>query len=136
MKNPKDPAFEDEKVQFLTNVNGDVDSLAVPFEPSVKPIVFTMRSDARLSDPDYLKKFTGEYERATQTVGVRLEGHALVLDQKGQRSVTLVPDRNDGFRLKNQSTVIIRFVTAKDTNTIQLNFETPEGVFTAKRKAN
>jgi CubicO group peptidase (beta-lactamase class C family) len=136
LKNPKDPAFEDEKIQFLTNLNGDVDGVAVPFEPSVKPIVFTMRPDARLSDPEYLKKFTGEYELASQTLGVRLEGSSLVLDQKGQPGTELLPDRNDGFKLKNQNSVIARFVTAPETGAIQLNLERPTGVFSAKRKAN
>ncbi len=51
LKNAKDPAFEDQKVQFLTNVKGYVDSLAVALEPSLKPIVFTMRPDRRLKDP-------------------------------------------------------------------------------------
>ena len=74
LKNPKDPAFEDQKVQFLTNVKGYVDGIAVPFEPSLKPIVFAMRPDARLSDPDYLKRFTGEYELAGQDAERAFEG--------------------------------------------------------------
>ncbi len=95
-----------------------------------------MRPDSRLSDPEYLKKFTGEYEMASQTLGVRLEGNTLVLDQKGQASTELLPDRNDGFKLKNQNSVIARFVTAKDTGAFQLNLERPAGVFSARRKAN
>ena len=83
LKNPKDPAFEDQKVQFLTNVKGYVDGLAVSFEPSLKPIVFTMRPDRRLSDPEYLKRFTGEYDLAGRTLSVRLKGNALVLDSQG-----------------------------------------------------
>ena len=47
-KTPRIPAFEDEKVQFLTNVKGYVDGLAVSFEPRLKPLVFTMRPDVRL----------------------------------------------------------------------------------------
>ena len=89
LKNPKDPAFEDQKVQFLTNVKGYVDGLAVSFEPSLKPIVFTMRPDSRLSDPEYLKRFTGEYELAGRTLSVRLKGSALVLDSQGQATANL-----------------------------------------------
>ena len=84
LKNPKDPALEDMKVQFLTGVKGFVESLSVPFEPRLKPIVFTKRPDAKLSDPEYLKKFTGEYELAGNSVSVRLEGNVLLLDVKGQ----------------------------------------------------
>jgi CubicO group peptidase (beta-lactamase class C family) len=135
LKNPKDPEFEDQKVQFLTNVNGYVDGLSVAFEPSVKPIVFALRPDARLSDPLYLKRFTGEYELAGRTLGVRLKGSVLVLDSQGGVTVTLVPDRDDGFKVKEQSTNSLRFVSEKDQPASALALETPAGVFTAKRKA-
>jgi CubicO group peptidase (beta-lactamase class C family) len=135
LKNPKDPAFEDLKVQFLTNVNGYVDSLAVPFEPSLKPIVFAHRPDARLSDPEYLKRFTGEYELAGRMLSVRLKGNALVLDSQGGATVTLLPDRDDGFKVKEQSNNSLRFVSEKDQPASAIALQTPAGVFTAKRKA-
>jgi CubicO group peptidase (beta-lactamase class C family) len=135
LKNPKDPAFEDEKVQFLTNVQGYVDGIAVPFEPSLKPIVFTMRPDARLSDPEYLKRFEGSYDVAGRTLRVRLKGDTLVVDSEGQRTLTLVPDRDDRFKIKEQSTTSIRFKTGKEPMEIELALETPAGVFAAKRQA-
>ena len=107
LKNPKDPAFEDQKVQFLTNVKGYVDGLAVSFEPSVKPIVFAMRPDRRFSDPDYLKRFTGEYDLAGRSLTVRLNGSALMLDSQGQPSAALIPDRNDAFKVKGQSEQLV-----------------------------
>ncbi|MFI5455301.1 MAG: serine hydrolase [Isosphaerales bacterium] len=42
---------------FQTNLKGYVDAVAVPLEPTVKPIVFTKRPDKKLSDPEYLKRF-------------------------------------------------------------------------------
>jgi CubicO group peptidase (beta-lactamase class C family) len=135
LKNPKDPAFEDQKVQFLTNVRGYVDGLAVSFEPSLKPIVFTMQPDSRLSDPEYLKRFTGQYDLAGQTFDVQLNGSTLVLDSQGQPATTLIPDRNDGFTLKGQSDTSLRFVSEKDQPASAIALETPGGVFTAKRKA-
>jgi CubicO group peptidase (beta-lactamase class C family) len=135
LKNPKDPAFEDEKVQFLTNVQGYVDGIAVPFEPSLKPIVFTMRPDARLSDPEYLKRFEGSYDVAGRTLKVRLKGDTLVVDSEGQRTLTLVPDRDDRFKIKEQSANSIRFKTGKDEADIELTLETAGGVFAAKRQA-
>ena len=114
LKDPKDPAFEDEKVQFHTNVKGYVEGLSVAFEPSVKPIVFTIKPDARLSDPAYLKRFAGEFELAGKTLTVRINGKTLMLDSQGQGTVTLIPDRNDTFRVKEQSQLSIRFVTDKD----------------------
>ena len=68
-------------------------AVAVPLEPSVKPIVFTRRPDRKLSDPEYLKRFEGEYELAGQTATIRLQGHVLIFEQAGGSPVELVPDR-------------------------------------------
>jgi len=135
LKNSKDPAFEDQKVQFQTNVKGYVEGLAVAFEPSVKPIVFTIKPDARLSDPAYLKRFAGDFEMGGRTLSVRINGHTLMLDSQGQGTVTLIPDRNDTFKVKEQSELSIRFITDKDQKVGEITLDTAGGVFTAKRKA-
>jgi CubicO group peptidase (beta-lactamase class C family) len=135
LKNPKDPAFEDEKVQFLTNINGYVDALAVAFEPRLKPIVFSMKPDTKLSDPEYLEKFTGEYTLAVRTLGVHLKGNTLVLDSDGQGPVTLVPDRDQAFKIKEQPGSVIRFKNVDGQPAAELTLENASGVFTAKRKA-
>ncbi len=134
LKNPKDPALEDIKVQFLTGVKGYVEGLSVPFEARIKPIVFSKKPDAKLSDPDYLKKFTGEYELAGNTASVRLEGSGLRLDVQGQSSLSLLPDRDDGFNLKEQSGTSIRFVTDAGGKVSEMALSTAAGVFSAKRK--
>jgi len=134
LKNPKDPAFEDQKVQFLTNVKGYVDGLAVTMEPRLKPIVFSKRPAARLSDAAYLKQFVGAYELAGRTVSIRLNGNALVLDTPGQGSVTLIPDQDDSFKVKEQSELSIRFLPAEDPSGGAMLLATSDGVLTAKRK--
>src|SRR5205814_3866443 len=79
-----DPALADLnlKLQFQTNLKGDVDAVAVPLEPSVKPVLFTKRPDKKLSDPEYLERFAGDYELAGETVTIRLQGHILMFEQK------------------------------------------------------
>jgi hypothetical protein len=133
-KNAKDPAFEEMKVQFLTGVKGFVEGLSVPFEARIKPIVFSKSADPRLSDPEYLNAFTGEYELAGNPVIVRLKGSALVLDFRNQPSVTLVPDRDDGFSFKEQPETSIRFNRGSDQKISEMALSTAAGVFTAKRK--
>jgi CubicO group peptidase (beta-lactamase class C family) len=134
LKNPKDPAFEDQKVHFLTNVKGYVDGLAVAFEPRLKPLVFTMRPPAKLSDPAFLKLLIGQYDLAGRTVSVRLSGNTLMLDIPGQGAITLIPDRGDSFRVKEQSELSIRFVADKDQEASALLLASPGGVLSAKRK--
>ncbi len=133
-KNPKDPALEDMKVQFLTGVNGFVEGLSVPFETRIKPIVFAMLPDEKLSDPEYLKNFTGEYELAGNGIKVRLRGTGLVLDFHNQPSVTLLPDRDDGFNFKEQPETSIRFKRGSDQTISEMEMSTSAGVFTVKRK--
>jgi CubicO group peptidase (beta-lactamase class C family) len=134
LKNPKDPAFEDQKLHFLTNVKGFVDSLAVTMEPRLAPIVFAKRPAARLSDVAFLKRFVGAYELSATAVSVRLNGNSLVLDTPGQPSVTLIPDQDDSFKVKQQSGLSIRFVAGADSMADAMMLDTPGGVYTAKRK--
>jgi CubicO group peptidase (beta-lactamase class C family) len=134
LKNPKDPAFEDIKVQFLTGLRGHVEGLSVPFEARIKPIVFSKKPDAKLSDPEYLKKFTGEYELAGNTISVRLKGNALMIDRQGQASATLLPEEDDGFVLREQIGTSIRFVTDADGKISEMALSTAAGVFSVKRK--
>jgi len=118
----------------LTNVKGQVDGLAATMEPRLKPIVFSKRPAARLSNADFLKQYVGAYELAGETVNVRLNGNSLVLDTPGQGSVTLVPDQDDSFKVKEQSELSIRFVAAEDPSGGAMMLDTSGGVFTAKRK--
>jgi CubicO group peptidase (beta-lactamase class C family) len=134
LKNPKDPAFENQKLQFLTNMKGSVDGLAVTMEPRLKPIFFSKQPAAKLSDAAFLKRFVGAYELSATTVNIRLSGNSLVLDTPGQPSVTLLPDQDDSFKVKQQSELSIRFVAGKDPSGDAMVLETPGAVFTAKRK--
>ncbi len=134
LKNPKDPALEDMKVQFQTGLSGYVDGLSVAFEARIKPIVFSKKPDSKLSDPDYLKKFTGDYELAGNSVSVRLKGNTLMIDRQSQGSASLLPDRDDGFILKEQPGTSIRFVTDSGGKITEMTLSTAAGVFTARRK--
>jgi CubicO group peptidase (beta-lactamase class C family) len=135
-KADNDPALADLnlKLQFQTNLKGYVDAVAVPLEPSVKPIGFTKLPDKKLSDPEYLKRFEGEYELAGQPVTVRLQGHVLFFEQKGAPPMELTPDRDDEFNLKRLSGLSVRFITDAKGKVNELAFSTPDGVFSAQRK--
>ncbi len=122
------------KFQFQTNVKGYVNAVAVPLEPSVKPIVFLKRPEKKLSDPAYLARFEGEYELAGRPVTVHLQGHTLFFEQQGARPMELVPDRDDEFNLKRAAGLSIRFVTDARGKVDEMALSTPDGVFAARRK--
>jgi hypothetical protein len=106
----------------------------VPLEPKVKPIVFTKRPDQKLSDPEYLKRFAGEYEYAGQTMTIRLQGHVLMFEQKGARPLEMVPDHADLFNLKQVARLHLRFVTNTQGKVVELALIYPDEVNLAKRK--
>src|SRR5262249_29624867 len=135
-KATNDPALVDLnwKLQFQTNLKGYVDGVLVPLEPSVKPIFFTKSPDKKLSDPEYLKRFTGQYELAGEPVTIQLQGHVLMFEQKGARSIELVPDRDDEFNFKRRGGLSVRFVTDRQGKVVEMALSTPGGVFSAKRK--
>ncbi len=135
-KADNDPALADInwKLQFRTDVQGYVDAVLAPLEPAVKPIVFTRRPDAKLLDPEYLRRFEGRYELAGQTASVRLKGRVLTLQQGDAPAVELVPDRDDGFTIKRETGASLRFTTDPHGRVTGLALSTDDGVFTAPRK--
>jgi CubicO group peptidase (beta-lactamase class C family) len=135
LENPQDRTFENLRIQFLSNLKGDVDRVAVPLEPAVSEIIFTKLPDSRLSDPSYLTRFTGVYELAGQEVTVAVQGKALTLTVPGQPLYELSADRNDEFNLKGVNGFSVRFATdAQGAMTAYLN--QPNGVFELKRKGS
>lgn len=133
LENPDDHTFENLRIQFLTNLKGDVDRVAVPLEPAVDEIVFHRRPDARLSDPSYLAKFLGVYLLATTEITVGLQGKTLTLSVPGQPMYELVPDRGDEFDLKGISGFSVRF-SADEKGEMTAYLNQPDAVYELHRK--
>lgn len=133
LENPKDHTFEDHKIRFLTNMKGDVDAIATPFEALVDEMIFDRKPDSRMSDPKYLERFVGEYELPGQSMTITLKGDALMLSVLGQPPYDLVPDRDDEFNLKGLASFSVKFLEDDEGNQIA-RFNQPNGVFDAKRK--
>lgn len=129
-----DHSFEDQRVMFLTNMDGDVAALQSPMEPAVRDIVFARKPDARLKDPAYLARFAGAYELGPNAVTITLQGNALTMEVAGRPQPDLVPDRNDRFFLKGASGVSLVFETDAKGNVTGFRLVQPDGVYTAKRK--
>ena len=53
--------FENRTVQFATGVEGDIESLAVPLEPQVAPIMFRRLPPSEMATRAFLKPLTGVY---------------------------------------------------------------------------
>jgi CubicO group peptidase (beta-lactamase class C family) len=108
---PFDP-FAKLKVAFFADANGDISSLALPLETSVKDIVFTRLPDKQLSERSFIEAFVGEYEipGSPTPLTVSLRGdHTLVASNPGSADLELLPKRGTTFDIKDQSGVNIEF---------------------------
>ncbi|HVP91173.1 MAG TPA: serine hydrolase, partial [Terriglobales bacterium] len=128
-----DPTFQDMKLTFRTDVNGNVASVAAPFEPTLDEIVFTKKPEARLSDSEYLKKVSGKYELQGQTVTVGVKGDGLTITVPGQPAYDLVPQLGGEYALKQVKIITLKFIEGAQGRVTGIELYQPNGVFEAKR---
>ena len=128
----------DTKLQFLTNLDGEVDSVAIAMESAVKPIVFLRQPDANFKDAKFLQKFAGEYLLGATTITVTLRAdNVLTMATPGQPTRELVGIRGNKFSVKTSNGTSIEFIadkTSKAGNITQAAFYQPRGNAVATRK--
>jgi len=127
-----DPTFENMKYNFRTNLRGDIDAVAAPFEPNVDPIVFARQPDRELLDPAFLTRLTGRYY-LTDTTRVTLKGNALVVQTGNGAPIELVPYRRTEFTFKGLAGTSVEFVLDAQRRPVTLRVKQPNGVFESKR---
>lgn len=131
--NEKDPILEDTQLLFRTNLSGEVDSIEIVLDPSVKPIIFQKKASEKMRDAAYLAKFIGDYELGPQVISVSIKGTTLFVTVPGQPSYELIPTKDDGFKLKELNGFSIDFKSTDGAVTEAVLIQ-PNGLFTAKRK--
>ncbi len=120
---------------FYSNDKGDIDRLEVPMDLNVKPIVFTRKAGAEMSDPKFLAQFVGDYDLNGQNVAVAIKGaNALTVTVPGQPTYELEPYKGTEFKLKGLTGFSLRFTLDAKKRATEAVFLQPNGVFTAKRK--
>jgi YD repeat-containing protein len=108
---PFDP-FAKLKVSFFSDANGDISTLTLPLETSVKDIEFTHLPDKQLTERGFVGGFAGQYEipGSPTPLTISLRGdHTLFVSSPGAPDVELLPRRGTAFDLKDQSGVTIEF---------------------------
>lgn len=124
------------KGQFAINVKGDIESLSLPLEASVKDIVFkkqVVTIDVTKAD---LEKYVGEYELPGPTI-VKVyikDEKTLMVFIPGQPDYEVIPVKPDVFNLKILSGYSVQFDKDASGKITALNFVQPNGTFKAKRK--
>ena len=133
---PLDP-FEKMKVMFLTDIDGEISSLSMPLEPTVKDIVFTRMPDKQLTQRSFIEAFTGEYEIAGSPAPLTVALHGentLVLSISGQPDHLLSPKRGTTFQLADLSGVSIEFKRDASGKVIEAALNQLGSVIVLKKK--
>jgi CubicO group peptidase (beta-lactamase class C family) len=128
-----DPTFEDVKLLFRGDVDGQIASVEATLELRAQPIVFARQPPARLFDPEYLERFVGEYDLPGQRVRIELAGGVLKAILPGQPVYTLEPALSGRFTLAEVRVISVGFEQDAEGKVTKLVFYQPNGVFEAAR---
>jgi CubicO group peptidase (beta-lactamase class C family) len=132
-KTEGDKTFENTKLLFRSDVNGNIAEVEATLEPRAGAIVFSKVPAAELFDPGYLSRFTGKYEMPGQVIAIELAGDVLTVSLSGAQQFTLEPDLSGRFVFKEYTLVSIEFVVDDEGNVAAANVYQPGGVYEAKK---
>jgi CubicO group peptidase (beta-lactamase class C family) len=122
-------------MQFNMNITGDIESVSISFEPSVKPIVFTKTPKPKEITKEELQQYTGEYELSGITMKIFIKGdETLYLFVPGQPEYELVPIDKDKFSIKTLNGFTVQFNRNAGGDITELLSIQPNGTFKAIRK--
>jgi CubicO group peptidase (beta-lactamase class C family) len=120
-------------LMFLSDADGDITALTVPFEQSVEPQRFERRADARARDPEILRRLCGTYAMGPieLVVGPKSD-HVLTVTVPGAPPFELEPGRGLRFEVKGQPAVTAEFELDESGAVTRLVAQ-PLGIFLPKR---
>ena len=124
--------LEKTKLRFLTNLDGDIDSISTPLEEDAPEIVFARAAEKLPREA--LLPLVGDYELGAVVVSVALKDHELQLIVPGQPLDTLVPQKDFKFAIKGLSGYSVEFHKDAFGAANEMVFFQPNGTFIAKRK--
>jgi CubicO group peptidase (beta-lactamase class C family) len=131
--NPLDP-FEKLRITFPTDPQGELSTLTATLEPNVKAIVFTRAADSRMSDPTFLRKFTGDFDAPGLPWTIALAGNSLQLQFAGAPPRKLIPRQGTRFDVENMTGVSLEFKQDAAGVTQEIVLYTPDSVSLIPKK--
>ncbi len=122
-------------LQFQMTTNGEINSIDISLEQSVKSISFTRTPKAKEITKDSLQKYVGDYELSGITLKIFIKGEkTLTLSVPGQPEYELVPIDKNKFSLKSLTGFTVLFTVNDKNETTELTSIQPNGTFKATRK--
>jgi CubicO group peptidase (beta-lactamase class C family) len=121
-------------ISFFTDREGNIASLAAPFEPLVKDIVFTRIPAGDCTNAAFCQGCTGTYNHGGTTVVVGQDHDGqLTLTVGSQPTYKLRPYQSRTFVIDELEGFRVEFHLAPDGGVDELIFHQPNGTFVARR---
>jgi CubicO group peptidase (beta-lactamase class C family) len=121
-------------ISFSTDREGNIASLAAPFEPLVKDIVFTRSPAGDCMDPAFCQQCTGVFSLGATTVVVGQDKNGqLTLTVGSQPTYKLRPHQSRTFAIDELEGFRVEFHLSRDGEVDELFFHQPNGTFLARR---
>jgi hypothetical protein len=106
--------LEQMRVQFQTDLEGEVSAVAVPVEPNVPPTVFARKPPSEMRERAFLEPLVGVYEVGGIDWDVILREDGILQYVVLGRPRDLVPVRGTLFRVKDLTGVTVEFLKGAD----------------------
>jgi CubicO group peptidase (beta-lactamase class C family) len=120
-------------LMFLSDPDGDITALTVPFELSVGPLRFNRRPDTRAQDPEVLRRLCGTYAMGPiEIVIAQRDGHVLTASLPGAPPFELQPGRGLRFGVRGQPGISAEFELDESGAVVRLVAQ-PLGIFLPKK---
>lgn len=121
-------------LSFSTDRDGNITSLAAPFEPLVKDIVFTRVPGGDCVDPAFRQRYSGNFSAgATMVVVAQDNDRQLTLTVGSGPTYKLHPYQNRTFVIDRLEGFRVEFHLGPDREVDELIFHQPNGTFVAPR---
>jgi hypothetical protein len=119
-------------LMFLSDPDGDITALTVPFESSVESLRFDRLPDVQARDPEVLRRLCGTYVMGPiEIVVAQKGGHVLAVTVPGAPPFELRPGRGLRFEVKGQPGITAEF-ELDDTGAVVRLVAQPLGIFLPK----
>jgi len=127
-------SFSEQKIQFLTSIDGDVESVEIQFEPLTRALTFKRKPETRMFEPEFLTAFAGDWELGVARIKVSLRpDHRLLWAVSGGAVRELQPIRGTRFAMKDRPGYSVEFMKGENGAFDTVALHTPSGSNLGKR---
>ncbi|MDQ3681968.1 MAG: serine hydrolase [Bacteroidota bacterium] len=123
------------RIQFQLSKLGDIESLAMDLEASLKPLIFRKQLIGKEVKKEDLQKYVGDYDLSGTIAKVYVKNNnVLYVMVPGQPEYELLSTDKDKFALKVLSGYFVQFTVNDKNQVTDLTFIQPNGNFKAMKK--